>query len=98
MAPKVKNKGSTARKRVQNKRERGTSTISSKNQISLPADALRAVGFTPGDRVEISPGPGGTLVISIAGESRADRIKRGAGVFSGLYPPNYLDKLREGDW
>lgn len=82
----------------QNKREPGTSTISAKNQITLPVDAMRAVRLTAGDRVDVRPGPGGTLIVSLAGETRAERIQTGAGVFSGMYSPDYLDELRRGDW
>lgn len=99
MATKVKKTaGAKPRRRVaQSKREPGTSTISSKNQITIPAEAMRTVGFEPGDRLEITPGPGGSLILLPANESPQERFERGAGMFTGMYGPNYLDELRKGD-
>jgi bifunctional DNA-binding transcriptional regulator/antitoxin component of YhaV-PrlF toxin-antitoxin module len=67
--------------------------ISSKNQVTLPVEALRVAALKAGDEVAIvSEGPDRIVV------RRADREPLGAlGVFDGLYGPGYLDDLR-GDW
>ena len=69
------------------------SAISRKNQITIPADVLRAAGLGPGDDVRISGvGPGhielvktDVLVEEYAGSLGDD-----------VYPPGYLDEVREG--
>ena len=69
------------------------SAISRKNQITIPADVLRAAGLTPGDDVRVSRvGPGhielvktDALVDEFAGSLGAD-----------VYPPGYLDEVRDG--
>ena len=85
MATNVKKTAPRPARAKQNRRERGTSTISSKNQITIPAEAMSRAPFKPGDRVEIKITPDGGV-----------SIERAAGVFSGLYPPNYLEDLRNG--
>jgi AbrB family looped-hinge helix DNA binding protein len=66
------------------------STVSRKNQITLPADAMRAAGLEPGDDVRISsPGPGR---IELAKSD--DLIDMYAGSFDKtVYPPGYRDEL-----
>jgi AbrB family looped-hinge helix DNA binding protein len=69
------------------------SKISRKNQITIPADVLRAAGLGPGDDVRItSVGPGhlellkrDALVDAYAGSMGDD-----------VYPPGYLEEVREG--
>ncbi|CAN5180334.1 hypothetical protein BH20ACT16_BH20ACT16_16210 [soil metagenome] len=69
------------------------SAISRKNQITIPADVLRAAGLGPGDDVRISSvGPGHielttteTLVEQYAGSMGDD-----------VYPPGYLHEVRDG--
>lgn len=64
--------------------------ISTKNQITLPVDALRRIGWKPGDEVVVEPEDTDRLTIR--------RIEKdpsaGLGVFEGLYEPGYLDELR----
>lgn len=96
MATKVKKTAPRPARAKQNRRERGTSTISSKNQITIPAEVMSRAPFKPGDRVEIKITPDGGVVIEAAGLTPTERIERAAGVFSGLYPPNYLEDLRNG--
>jgi bifunctional DNA-binding transcriptional regulator/antitoxin component of YhaV-PrlF toxin-antitoxin module len=66
------------------------STISRKNQITLPADAMRAAGLEPEDDVRISSlGPGRIELVKID-----DLIDEYAGRFDGtVYPPGYRDEL-----
>ena len=68
--------------------------MTSKNQITLPVEAMRAAGFEPGMRLEVIVGIGGELLLMSATESRLERLHRSAGRFPGLYPPNYLEDLR----
>lgn len=67
--------------------------ISSKNQITLPVDALRAAGLAAGDEVVVRALGSGEIVV----QARGSRIRRHAGIVSGLYEPGYLDRLRD-EW
>lgn len=69
------------------------SAISRKNQITIPADVLRAAGLEPGDDVRVSRvGPGHIELV------KSDAlIERYAGSLGDdVYPPGYLDEVREG--
>jgi bifunctional DNA-binding transcriptional regulator/antitoxin component of YhaV-PrlF toxin-antitoxin module len=66
--------------------------ISSKNQVTLPVEALSAAGLKAGDRVRIEADGAGSIVVRRALEPR-DAI----GIFDGLYEPGYLEELRK-DW
>jgi len=69
------------------------SAISSKNQITIPADVLRAAGLGPGDDVRItSVGPGQIELVKT--EALIDRFAGSLG--DDVYPPGYLDEVREG--
>ncbi len=65
--------------------------ISSKNQVTIPVEALREAGLTAGDDVIITAVGDGT--ISIANASAL--LDRFAGIFDDqVYPPGYLEELR----
>ena len=65
--------------------------ISSKNQVTLPVEALQAAGQQSGDDVVINATADGRIEIS----TPAAFIERFAGIFdSGVYPPGYLEGLR----
>jgi AbrB family looped-hinge helix DNA binding protein len=66
--------------------------ISSKNQVTLPVEALAAVGLRAGDQVSIEAVEDDRIVIR-----RALDVDAAFGIFSGLYEPGYLDKLRAGE-
>lgn len=103
MTEKVKEKRSRSKapirrgaspKASQRPRVPGQSTISSKHQITLPVSVLREVGFSPGTRLEAIAGPRGEIILRDVNEPPSTRVDRVAGMFTGLYPPNYLDELR----
>jgi AbrB family looped-hinge helix DNA binding protein len=69
------------------------STISRKNQITIPADVLRAAGLGPGDDVRVSPrGPGHIELVKT--DSLIDEYAGSLG--ADVYPPGYLEEVREG--
>jgi bifunctional DNA-binding transcriptional regulator/antitoxin component of YhaV-PrlF toxin-antitoxin module len=67
--------------------------VSSKNQVTLPVDAMRAAGLRAGDEVTVRPSGDGEVVIAI----RGSRVRRHAGIATGIYPPGELDRLRD-EW
>jgi bifunctional DNA-binding transcriptional regulator/antitoxin component of YhaV-PrlF toxin-antitoxin module len=79
--------------KVQGSRRPGRSRISSKNQVTVPVDALRRAGLRPGDRVRIDArGPGELALVR-----EPDVLAAFAGSLPGVYPPGYLDQLRR-EW
>jgi AbrB family looped-hinge helix DNA binding protein len=72
---------------------KGMPRISSKNQVTLPVDVLSEAGLKAGDEVTIEATPDGAIAIR---RSLVD-IDAAIGIFSGLYEPGYLKKLRQ-DW
>ena len=71
-------------------RRRGATRISSKHQITIPADALRAAGLEIGDRVVAhADGPGRVVL-----ERELDVLAEFAGALTGAYARNELDELR----
>lgn len=75
------------------KRRRGYARISAKNQITIPVEALRTSGLAAGEEVKVTRiGPGKILI-----EPAVDPLDALAGRFTGLYPPNYLEDLRN-EW
>lgn len=74
-------------------RRRGTTRISSKHQITIPADALRAAGLEVGERVIAhADGPGRVVL-----EREHDVLAEFAGTLTGVYAINELDELRS-EW
>ena len=74
-------------------RRRGATRISSKNQITIPADALRAAGLEIGDRVVAHADGAGRVVL----EREHDILAEFAGTMTGAYTVNELDDLRR-EW
>lgn len=75
------------------KRRRGTSRLSSKHQVTIPADALRAAGLEVGERLVFhAEGPGRVVL-----EREADVLDEYAGALTGIYEPNELGRLRD-EW
>ncbi len=67
--------------------------MSSKNQITLPVEAMRAAGLRAGEEVTVRASGEGELVIA----ARGSRIRRHAGIATGIYERGELDQLRD-EW
>lgn len=67
--------------------------VSSKNQVTLPVDAMRAAGLRAGDEVTVRPIGDGEVVVA----ARGSRVRRHAGIASGIYRDGELAQLRD-EW
>ena len=67
--------------------------VSSKNQITLPVDAMRAAGLHAGDEVTVRPVGDGEVLVA----ARGSRVRRHAGIANGIYEPGELERLRD-EW
>lgn len=67
--------------------------ISSKNQVTLPVDVMRAAGVHAGDEVIVRAAGDGELVVAV----RGTRVRRYAGIAVGIYAAGELDALRD-EW
>ncbi len=67
--------------------------VSSKNQVTLPVEAMRAAGLHAGDEIAVSPVGEGEIVLAV----RGSRVRRHAGIASGIYDHGELDRLRD-EW
>jgi bifunctional DNA-binding transcriptional regulator/antitoxin component of YhaV-PrlF toxin-antitoxin module len=67
--------------------------VSSKNQVTLPVEAMRAAGLRVGDEVTVRTVSDGEVVIA----RRGSRIRRHAGIACGIYEPDELNRLRD-EW
>ena len=67
--------------------------MSSKNQITLPVETMRAAGLRAGDEVTVRPHGDGQVIIA----TRGSRVRRHAGIATGIYQPGEVDRLRD-EW
>lgn len=67
--------------------------LSSKNQVTIPVEALRSAGLRPGDELDVRTVGDGTLMIA----ARGSRVRRHAGIATGLYADGELERLRD-EW
>ena len=67
--------------------------VSSKNQVTLPVEVMRAAGLAPGDEVTIRRAGDGEIVVA----ARGSRVRRHAGIAAGIYRDGELDQLRD-EW
>jgi len=77
----------------QQRRRKGFTRVSSKNQVTLPIDVLVTAGVRPGDSLMVEAKANGEIVL----RREEDPLLRYLGVFDGMYPPGYLDDLRD-EW
>ena len=67
--------------------------ISSKNQVTLPVEAMRAAGLRAGEEVTVRASGEGELRLA----ARGSRIRRHAGIANGIYEEHEFDRLRD-EW
>ena len=72
---------------------RGGTKISSKHQVTIPLDAMRAAGLEAGERVLAhSEGPGRVVL-----EREHDLLGEFAGALTGVFTDGELESLRQ-EW
>ncbi len=67
--------------------------VSSKNQVTLPVEAMRTAGLHAGDEITVRTVGEGEIIIATKGS----RVRRHAGVATGIYEDGELDRLRD-EW
>jgi bifunctional DNA-binding transcriptional regulator/antitoxin component of YhaV-PrlF toxin-antitoxin module len=67
--------------------------VSSKNQVTLPVVAMRAAGLRAGDEITIRSAGDGEIILA----TRGSRVRRHAGIATGIYRNGELNRLRD-EW
>ena len=75
------------------RRRKGFTRVSRKNQVTLPIDALIIAGLQPGDSLFVEAKSTGELVL----RRELDPLPRYYGSMTGLFPADYLRELRD-EW
>ena len=78
---------------VKNSRRRGTTAISGKHQVTIPADAMQEAGLRTGDRLRARADGAGKVVL----ERDAEPLDEFRGALTGVYEGFDLDALRD-EW
>ena len=79
--------------KVKQRRRRGFTRLSAKNQVTIPVDALQQAGIRTGDRLRAEVrGPGEVLLVR-----EEDPVEQFSGLLTDVYPPGQLDELRR-EW
>jgi bifunctional DNA-binding transcriptional regulator/antitoxin component of YhaV-PrlF toxin-antitoxin module len=81
------------------KRRRGYTRISPKHQVTIPTTVLAEAGLAVGDVLRVERDGDRVVLVPAAGlaERRLDAIDETAGALTGVYPPGYLETLRN-EW
>jgi antitoxin component of MazEF toxin-antitoxin module len=61
--------------------------------VTLPVEVMRAAGLRAGDEITVRPVGDGEIVLA----ARGSRVRRHAGIATGIYESGELDRLRE-EW
>lgn len=83
----------TKQKRNPGRPRRDRTKISTKNQVTLPLDALATAGLGAGDVLRVAADGPGRLILT----REQDPVSSFAGRLTGVYGPGYLDELRD-EW
>ena len=67
--------------------------MSSKHQVTIPVEVLERMGLRAGAEFRVEARDSGEIVLT----PTADPLERFSGMFNGLYPPGYLDEVRD-EW
>jgi len=78
---------------TQVKRRRGYTRLSTKHQVTLPAEIVRQAGLVAGDEFRVELEAPGVVVLR---RSR-DWVDEFSGSLSGVWPEGSLDELRD-EW
>jgi len=79
--------------KVKQRRRRGFTRLSAKNQVTIPVDALQQAGIRTGDRLRAEVrGPGEVLLVR-----EEDPVEQFSGLLTDVYPAGQLDELRR-EW
>jgi bifunctional DNA-binding transcriptional regulator/antitoxin component of YhaV-PrlF toxin-antitoxin module len=67
--------------------------VSSKNQVTLPVETMRAAGLRAGDELTVRAHGDGEVLLA----TRRSRVRRHAGIATGIYEAGEVDRLRD-EW
>jgi AbrB family looped-hinge helix DNA binding protein len=80
---------------VKTSRQRGTTKISSKHQVTIPVQAMRDAGLRPGDRLRVQSTGKGRVVLER--EATPHDFEAALGSLTGMYRGFDLEALRR-EW